>query len=263
MLKTHRIRAVSPQSGFFFPAVLLACLVAAGGCILSGGDGKEKPDDGVPGISNLNIAEGDTVRTKDFTVKWKGNKSTREYKVTFDGIGSAWFDSTSLRLTDLSEGSHIFTIQARNDSLVSDPVTVRFAVDASKGTRLRLTPGTISVTSSISILLEDGAGLMTIHVEIACPDSSARMKEFAASDAVVREGCIVFSDAKDPYRLVLDIGFPGQKNGFTGSIELGSFLASPVKSSGLITPDAARTLLRDTKNAPLELEGIGSMRIER
>ncbi len=264
MLGTTHRKTASPFTGLFAALILFAGLITAGGCIFSSGKGgADKPGDGKPVVSDLNIAEGDTLKTRDFMVKWKGNKYCDEYRVSIDGIESAWFDSTSFRLTELSEGGHVFSIQARNDSLVSDPLSVHFAVDASKGTRLRLSPGTISVTSPVSIFLDDAAGLMTIHVEIACPDSSARMKEFDASDAVVRAGCIVFSDTKDPYRLVLDIGFPGYKKGYSGSIELGSFLASPVKTTGLITPDPVRTLLRDTKNAPLAIEGATSVRIER
>jgi hypothetical protein len=251
------------QSGRLYPLLLTVCLLITG-CILSPGKEKKEPEPpGAPAVTSMSISDGDTVRTRDLTVTWKGNLSAKSYRFTLDAVSSDWFDSTSVRLTGLAEGGHILAVQARSDSLLGEPVTVRFTVDVEKGASIRFNPDTVSVTSSVILMFEEVRGLMAAHIEIASTDSSARMREFVPSDAVAFGGYVVFSDDRNPYRLVIDIGFTGIRAGFSGSLEVGSFLVSPLKSGGLIAVDPNASLFRDTRNIPMTFERFETVRIER
>jgi len=245
-------------------AVSLGVCVLLAGCILSPGKGEKKPEPpGPPEVTFLSISNGDTVRTRDLTVTWKGNSSAKSYRFTLDGVSTAWFDSTSMSLTDLTEGDHDIAVQARNDSLVSDPVTAHFTVDAVHGAGIRFTPSTVSTTSTVILLIEDARGLMAAHIEIACADSSARMREFIPSAAFTAAGYLLFTEQRDQYRIILDIGFTGLRDGFSGSLEVGSFLVSPLKSGGLIAVYPNASLFRDTRNIPMTFERFETVRIER
>jgi hypothetical protein len=74
---------------------------------------------------------------------------------------------------------------------------------------------------------------------------------------------VIFADARDPYRLILDIGFPGKSGGFSGSLEVGSFVISPAKTTGTVAVDALKTVFRDTANRPLSVKRFEPLRIER
>jgi hypothetical protein len=244
--------------------ILAGLIVILAGCILSPEKGKNEPETPVaPAATSLSISEGNTFHTRNLTVTWKGNSSAKFFRITLDGEVSGWFDSTSVNLADLVEGEHIFTVQARSDSVIGDPLTVRFVVDAVTGAGIRFLPSSVSSTSSVILLIEDATGLMAAHIEISCPDSSARMREFVPGSAITAGGFLLFSDERDPYRLILDIGFPGLAAGFSGTIEIGSFLVSPVKTSGLIRIDETVSRFRDAANAPLSFERFEPLRIER
>ena len=86
-------------------------------CIFS--PSKQKKQDNSPQIISVNISDGAIVTARDITVIWEGNKAAEFYQYTVDGISYGWTDTTSVHLTDLDEDEHIFTIQARKDSVFS------------------------------------------------------------------------------------------------------------------------------------------------
>ncbi|MHB9030136.1 MAG: hypothetical protein ACYC9O_15325 [Candidatus Latescibacterota bacterium] len=249
--------------GLFAP-LFLAALVA--GCIFSSDDtgGKEEPPPpGIPEVTWVSISDGQVVKSRNITVSWKGNEHARRFRYTLDSISSAWFDSAFCVLSDLAEGAHTFAVQAANDSLTGEPLTVRFTVDAGSGPGIRFSPGTVANTAYVSLFLEEMSGIMAAHIEIACVDSSARLKEFAAGAGVTGNGIVVFADARDPYRLILDIGFPGKSGGFSGSLELGSFVISPAKTEGTVAVDPQKTVFRDTSNRSVTIERFEALRVKR
>jgi hypothetical protein len=240
--------------------------VLISGCIFSSdgkGGGKEPPLPGTPAVTWVSISDGQVVKSRNLTVSWKGNEYASRFRYTLDSFTSSWIDTTFCVFSDLSEGSHTFTVQAANDSLTGETLTVRFTVDASIGAGIRFSPGTVSSTAYVSVFLEEMSGIMAAHIEIACGDSCARVREFSASTAAVMGEVVVFSDSRDPYRLILDIGFPGQSGGFSGSLELGSFVLSPAKAEGTVAIDPQKTLFRDTRNRPVTVTRYEVLRIQQ
>ena len=244
-------------------AGFLACFLA--GCIFSPEKPKEgeNPPPGTPTVTWISISEGAILITGNITVTWKGNEFSRRYRFTLDNVSSAWFDSTSYATYGLTSGKHTIAVQAANDSLTGGSITVHFSVNTAAGPGILFSPDTISGISYISLNLDKVSGLMAAHIEAACVDSSAQIRKFELSKATASIGVIVLDDSTDPYRLILDIGFGGMPGGFTGSLELGSFVVSPVKTGGLISIDLKKTVFRDAGNRPLEIGRFGTLRISR
>ncbi len=255
-------RLIMPHVLRFSIIPLLAAFLA--GCIFSSGDkgGKEKPASSVPAIAWISISDGQIFSTRNITVSWKGNEHACLFQYTIDGVFSSWIDSTSCMIADLADGVHTFSVQAANDSLAGDPVIIRFDVEAGAGPGTRFSPDEVSGAAFVSLFLEDMGGIMAAHIEIACEDSCARMKEFAPS-AVFNGGVLVYDDSRDPFRLILDIGFPGLSHGFSGTMELGSFMISPVKTGGTVVVDPKKTVFRDTRNRTVQIDRFEALRVTR
>lgn len=247
----------------FLPAIFLGALM--GGCIFDdkGGHGEDPPPPGVPAVVWISIAEGQAVSTRDIIVSWRGNEHARKYRFTLDGSSTGWLDTTFHALTGLAEGAHTISVLAANDSLSGEPVTRGFTVNAADGPGVRFSPGTVSATSYVAVILDEMPGVMAIHLEIASPDSAARLREFETGLAAAAAGAVVLADARDPYRLILDIGFPGRPEGFSGSLELGSFIISPRKDSGAVSVDPLRTVFRDPVNRTVTVTRFEPLGISR
>jgi hypothetical protein len=244
-------------------AGLFACLLA--GCIFSPDKPREgeNPPPGAPAVTWISITEGAVLPTGNVTVTWEGNEFSRRYRFTLDNVTSAWLDSASYSFFGLTSGKHTLVVQAANDSLVGGSKTVHFSVNTSAGPRIFFSPDAISAISYITLDLDNVSGLMAAHIEIACGDSSAQMRKFEVSKSDAASGAIILADSTDPFRLILDIGFGGLPGGFTGSLELGSFVVSPSKTNGLISFDTKKTAFRDTGNHPLAFGRFGTLRISR
>ena len=74
---------------------------------------------------------------------------------------------------------------------------------------------------------------------------------------------IVLSNDSDQSRFILDIGFGGTPEGMSGSFDIGYFLASPVKETGMIVIDDEKTEFRDFNNNTVELKELDTVRIEK
>jgi len=243
---SHLIRAV----------VFITVLVS--GCIFSASEKAEKK----ASLFSLNLKEGQTVKVRDLEVTWRGDERYTAYQYSLDGVISAWIDTTTVVFTDLNEGSHLFTLQARSDTVLSAVETVNFAVDAIAGPGLVLTPRRITGTTYITLEFENVKNLMAAHIELVCEDDCAEISGFTASSLSEEYGNVVMlNDERDPSRFILDVGFGGLPGGVRGSFNIGFISASPLKTTGTITVDATKTVFRDTNNNTIELNGLDMVRI--
>ncbi len=76
-------------------------------------------------------AEADTITTDTVTFLWKGNLDSMLFRHRFDnGFWSAFDTTTSVHLTNLSEGKHIFFVQGQYIKGENGPVyTFHFYTD--------------------------------------------------------------------------------------------------------------------------------------
>lgn len=243
-------------------AALLVFILLLAGCIFSSDkkSGEDEKPPGTPAVTWISISEGDIIKTRNVYVSWIGNKYSLRYRFTLDSISSGWFDSTSFVLSNLANGSHVLSVQAANDSLTSEIKVVHFTVDTGVESGFYFSPDSLSVISFVSFFIENVSGIMAAHIEIASKDNCARLREFTPSVAASSGDIVLLSDSKDPYRFILDIGFPEEKGGFSGTLELGSFLVSPMYE-GVVAIDTEKTIFRDTKNQTISLAKYESLRI--
>ena len=238
--------------------IILAAVIS--GCIFSSSDKNGKK----PAIISLNIKDGQIINTRDLLITWEENEQFEFYQYSLDGTMYDWTESTYVYFTDLNENDHIFTIQARKDTVLSSINTINFTVDAIQGPGIVLTPRKISGDTLIMIRLEDISGLMAAHVEIVCEDECASISGFTQSAVNMENGqVIVLSNDSDQSRFILDIGFGGTPEGMSGSFDIGYFLASPVKETGMIVIDDEKTEFRDFNNNTVELKELDTVRIEK
>ena len=244
--------------------LLFILIVFSSGCIFSSAD-KEKDkekDDITPQINSLDLSEGAIVLTRDLIITWEGNKTAELYQYALDGVTYDWTESTYVELTDLDETEHIFTLQARKDSVFSSLYTRNFIVDAIQGPGIVFSPRKISSISNVAVGLEDVSGLMVAHIEIICDDNCANIMDFMMNNENIENGRIIsFSDKNDKTRLIIDVGIAGAPQGFYGSIDIGSFLVNPLKNSGKIIVDSDKTEFRDINNNTISINGYDMVRI--
>lgn len=241
-------------------SLLFILIVFFSGCIFS--PGKKEKEDIPPQINSLDLSDGAIVTTRDLIITWQGNKAAELYQYTLNDVTYDWTESTYVELTDLDETEHIFTLQARKDSVFSSLYTRSFTVDAIQGPGIVFSPRKISSISNVAVKLEDVSGLMAAHIEIICDDNCANIMDFISNDENIENGSIIsFSDKSDKTRLIIDIGIPGLPQGFYGSLDIGSFLVNPLKNSGEITVDPEKTEFRDINNNTILINGYDMVRI--
>ena len=230
------------------------------GCIFSTSEKTKE----YPSIWSVSISNGDVFNTRDITVLWNGNEFVDYYQYSIDSLFSDWTDSIGVELTDLDEGEHVFTLEARHDSVFTGLTTIHFTIDAVTGPGLILSPRKITENSYINLNFEDVSSLMAAHIEIVCNNNSAHLSGFTQIDADIGEGMIVsFSDESDASLLIIDIAFPGAAQGVEGSFRIGTFLALVVKNTGYISIDPEKTEFRDIENNIISLSGFDMVRIEK
>jgi len=235
----------------------------AAGCIFSSKEPKEKVVKD-PRILSVSVSEGETIASSDLVISWTADGSATSFQYSLDGVLYPSTDTTSVTFCHLEEDGHVFTVQAARDTLLSEPYTVNFTIDAVVGPGILFAPRTVRSISFTTLYLEDVAGLMAAHIEIACVDASAWLTDFVPADDFSGDtDSVIFANQKDPQRLVIDIGFPGRPDGVSGRIALGSFLVRPLTGTGTVTVDSLRTIFRDTANNPIEIKGFDTIRIER
>jgi hypothetical protein len=238
--------------------LLFSIIAVLSGCIFSSEKEKKKN----PGILKVSISDGQTITSRDLTITWQGNEYARLYQYTIDEQVSEWSDTTSVEITDLDESDHIFTLQARKDSVFSSLTTIHFTVDAITGPGIILSPRKISDTSYVTLSIENVDSLMAAHIEIVCDNLTATISGFVLSEFTGEEGSMVyFEDNRLLSRLILDIGFVSVKEGVSGRIDIGSFLVTPLQNTGEITIDSEKTEFRDIHNSPIELNELDMVRI--
>ncbi|MFC1528879.1 hypothetical protein ACFL5B_03120 [Candidatus Latescibacterota bacterium] len=238
--------------------LLFSIIAMLSGCIFSSESKKKKN----PEILKVSISDGVIITSRDLTITWQGNEYARLYQYTIDEEVSEWSDTTSVEITDLDEAEHIFTLQARKDSVFSSLTTIHFTVDAITGPGIILSPRKIKEASLVTLSLENVDSLMAAHIEIVCEDRAAAISGFVLSEFTGEEGSMVyFTDNKIISRLILDIGFTGVKEGVSGRITIGSFLVTPLRSTGEVTINSEKTEFRNIHNSPIELNGLDMVRI--
>ncbi len=240
--------------------LLFSIISVLSGCIFSSESKKKKN----PGILTVSISDGEIITSRDLTITWQGNEYTRFYQYAIDEEVSEWSDTTSVKITDLDEAEHIFTLQARKDSVFSSLTIIHFTVDAIPGPGIIFSPRKIKEASHVTLSLENVDSLMAAHIEIVCDNRTAAISGFVPSEFTGEEDSMVyFADDKTFSRLILDIGFVGVKEGMSGRVALGSFMVIPLQNTGEITIDSEKTEFRDINNFPIELNGLDMVRIER
>jgi len=241
-------------------SLLFILIVIFSGCVFSSSD-KEK-DDITPNINSLDLSDGAIVITRDLIITWEGNKDAGLYQYTVDGVTYDWTESTYVELTDLDETEHIFTLQARKDSVFSSLYTRSFTVDAIQGPGIVFSPRKISSVSNVAVKLEDVSGLMAAHIEIYCDNNCANILDFISNDENNENWRVIsFSDKSDKTRLIIDIGIAGLPQGVYGSLNIGSILINPLKNSGEIKVDSDKTEFRDINNNTILINGYDMVRI--
>jgi len=242
--------------------ILLLLFLLLSGCIFSTTEPEKKENK--PQIISVNISEGQIFYTRDITVTWKGNDLAEQYQYTLDGKSYEWTDSTSVLLTELDEAEHIFSIQARKDTLFSSLTTINFSIDAIQGPGIIFSPRKIIGISFVSVILEDVSELMAAHIEIVCSDDSALLTDFTPAGSIGQNGeIVVFTDDSDPRRMIIDAGFAGITQGVSGRVDLGYLLVRPLKLTGMVSIDSLNTELRDINNSVIDIYGLDMLRIER
>lgn len=242
-------------------ALLLILIAFFSGCIFSSSDKKngKKPD-----IFSINIKDGEIITTRDLTITWKEDARYEQYQYSFNETMYDWTDSTYVSLTDLDETDHIFTLQARKDTVLSSVTTINFTIDAIQGPGIVLSPRKISDNSYVTIRLEDVTGLMAAHIEIVCEDECASITEFTQNNVIIDNGqTVFFSNESDQTRFILDIGFGGAPEGINGSFDIGNVLVSPLNETGEIIIDTEKTEFRDFNNNTIEINELDWVRIEK
>lgn len=236
--------------------LLFILIVFSSGCIFSSAD-KEKDkekDDITPQINSLDLSEGAIVLTRDLIITWEGNKTAELYQYALDGVTYDWTESTYVELTDLDETEHIFTLQARKDSVFSSLYTRNFIVDAIQGPGIVFSPRKVTSNSVIVIGFEDVQTIMSAHIEIVCESGCANLNNFLKKESLEDSGSyITLSNDDDPERLVIDIAFAGYTDGINGSPVLGSFSINPLHS-GKISVDFEKTRFKNTENIDITIE---------
>lgn len=249
---------------------LLAALVS--GCIFSlGGDKKsDSGNDRTPGIVSVSVLDGDIFTTADISISWVGNDTAERYQYSLDGEYSDWIDTTSVTLLGLEEAEHLFTLQARADTLFGDIVEIRFTVDIESGPLpverpgIGFIPDLISDNAPVTIRLYEISSLMATHIEVVCEDGSALLGDFTPNSLIDGETRIIsFSQRIETTRLIIDIGFAGAPQGVSGTFDIGTFPVTLMQAAGEIVIDRDTTELRDADNNTVTLKGLGKVRIER
>jgi len=256
--------------GIFLSAML--CMILLGsvmhGCILSsgkdGGNGEEKPVD--PAVKLLNIVDGQVVPARDVIIRWQGNKEASLYQYTFDSVTYDITPDTLVTMTDLDESAHTFIIQALNESQTksSTPDSVTFTVDAIRGPGIVFSPRKITTESSVSIYLEDVNKLMAAHIELFCENRCVLFGEFTKNESLVGDGeVIVFGNNYSSQQFILDISFPGETGGLSGSmLKIGTLSFTSLRT-GTITVTSSTVKFRDIGNKAIDINDLDFVRVVR
>ena len=119
-------------------------------------------------------SEGETVNTTAVSFAWEGNELVTEYSYKLDdNAWSEWSDATAVNLEYLDEGQHIFSVNARYESLTEDdtPEAVTFTVDAVQGPGLRVYPlfSEVSPGSTVDLYLyaEEVESLVFAEIQVS------------------------------------------------------------------------------------------------
>jgi len=241
---------------------VLAVFLGVSSCVVS--PVKTEKKDETPLILSIGMEENAVFHTRDVPVSWTANEYAERFRCTLDGVSHEWIDTTAVVLTDLDEGAHVLTVHAKKDTVMSEPVTVTFTVDALSGPGVILSPRKISGISFVTLRLEEVERLMAAHIEIYCEDDCAYVADFSPSGSVAdRGGLIVLADTDTRRRLVMDVGFAGLAEGVSGNVEIGRFLVRPLKDEGVVRIDSLKTVFRDKNNEPIAVRGYDRVRIVR
>jgi len=244
---------------------VLAVFLGVSSCIVAPvKTGKTGKKEEIPRILSIGIEENEVFHARDVPVSWTANEYAERFRYTLDGISHEWIDTTAVILTDLDEGVHVLTVHAKRDTVMSEPVTVTFTVDALSGPGVILSPRKTSGISFVTVRLENVERLMAAHIEIYCEDDCAYVADFsAAGSAAESGGFIILSDTDTKRRLIVDVGFAGFAEGVSGNVEIGRFLVRPLKDEGTVRVDSLKTVFRDTDNEPIFIRGYDRVRIKR
>lgn len=259
---------IAKKYKWLFLALALPVMLMAG-CILSGdddGDGNDGPgpsDLPDPKVLSVSISDGEVFDVSDISVEWAGNKDALEYRYTVDEIESAWIDTTFALLYGLGEGMHTLTVEARNDTIFSAPVTVSFEIDSIDGPGVIFSPRAISDISYISLYLEDVEDLMAAHIEIVAWDNCALFMSFVSEVSLDVGTAVLFSDTSESGRMKIDIAFGDLPEGISGRLYLGKFILRPLAATGEVSIDTEATEFRDTGNLKIMLNETDRVRIEQ
>jgi hypothetical protein len=235
-------------------------VIVTAGCIIGPDDDDEKKPK-VPKVLTVSISDGDVIATRDVAVSWTGNTVAEQYRYTLDTVQSAWIDTTAALLSDLDEGVHELTIVARSDTLVSDPLTVSFEIDAIQGPGVLLSPRKVTGISYVDVYIEDAESLMAARIVIGDGGQEATFMNFIPDGSVEGGTAVVFSDMSQRGKLIIDIGFGGLPGGAAGRINVGRFILRPLIPGGEVSVDPASTVFRGIDNLPIEIKGLDMVRL--
>lgn len=241
--------------------ILLVMAVMTVGCLFDN-DGGDKKTPSKPRVEFLSLKDGQVIATRAVNVTWKGAGGATAYRYTLDGTESAWIDTTAVILYDLDEMAHDFSIVARRDTIIGEPVVRSFVVDAIRGPGLLFTPRAITGVSYVTVAIEDVDSLMAAHIELTALEGSAGFMAFQPETASDQTGTpVVFSDLSTQGRLILDIGFGGLPGGAKGRVVLGKCIIRPLKPVGEVVVDSLATVFRNTANETIAVTGHDHIRI--